>query len=180
MASPRGALVKDDRLLPFLLRGKTLVTVGDVTTKRCLELGLVPRTAIFDGKTRRSQWVELRAPNGVLKAFNPPGQICLDAAKVVKKAILTSTWVKVEGEEDLLAIPALLSSENGWALLYGQPKAGVVLVEINKYTKLHFLEIIKMFDGDVEEFLREFDYDPNQPLLGELDERLYDLLFPEL
>ncbi|NPA85659.1 MAG: DUF359 domain-containing protein [Crenarchaeota archaeon] len=179
LASPRGILVEDDSVLPELLKGREVVAVGDVTAKRCLELGIVPRTAIFDGRTRRSEWVELSAPNGVLKAVNPPGRICLEAARVVKEAVKEGRWVKVEGEEDLLAMPALLASEDGWVLLYGQPGAGVVLVEANEHTKAHFAELLALCEGDAEDLLEELYGDLGEALLRELDEGLYGLLFGE-
>jgi uncharacterized protein (UPF0218 family) len=179
LASPRGVLIEDDSVLPELLKGREVVAVGDVTTKRCLELGIVPRTAIFDGKTRRSEWVELRAPNGVLEATNPPGWICLDAVKVVKRALKERRWVKVEGEEDLLAMPALLASEEGWVVLYGQPGAGVVMVEVNKATKAHFSELLSLCEGDLEEVLEELGGHPHEAFLCELSEGLHGLLFGE-
>ncbi len=179
LASPRGALTLDDSILPKVLAGKTIITVGDVTTKRCLEMGLLPRTAIFDGKTQRSKWVELNAPNGVVETVNPPGRICLEAAKVVKKAVEEGKWVKVVGEEDLLAIPALLAAEDGWYLLYGQPGAGVVVVEVNEHTKKHFAELLSACEGDVEKMLDELDANLDEAFLCELDESLYGLLFGE-
>ena len=179
LASPRGVLITDDSVLPEILKGKEIITVGDVTTKRCLELGLVPRTAVFDGRTRRSTWVELGATNGVLETVNPPGTICLEAVRTIKRAIAERKWVRVLGEEDLLAMPALLASEDGWALLYGQPGAGVVLVEANEATKAHFRELLSLCEGDVEEVLKELDRDLGEPLLCELDQGLHDLLFGE-
>ena len=160
LASPRGILVRDDSVLKELLRDKEIITVGDVTTKRSLELGLCPKLAIFDGLTRRSLPIEIRAKR-VIKVRNPRGKICLEAVEGIKKAFGEGKWVKVEGEEDLLAIPALLLAPDGHYVLYGQPGAGVVLLESNEYTKRHFIEILLLAEGDVEEMLSHLDQDPH-------------------
>ncbi len=153
-------MIKNDIILKNILSNKDIITVGDVTTKRSLELGLCPKLAIFDGLTRRSLPVQIRARR-VIKVRNPRGRICLEAVEGIKRALNEGRWVKVEGEEDLLAIPALLLAPEGHYLLYGQPGAGVVLLEVNKYTKNHFLEIVMLADGDVEEFLSYLDQDPH-------------------
>ena len=160
LASPRGILVKEDEVLRDLLVGKPLVTVGDVTTKRAIELGLCPKLAIYDGLTRRSLPVRINSKE-VIEVVNPRGRICLDAVKGIKIALEEGKWVKVKGEEDLLAIPALLLAPEGYYVLYGQPSAGAVLVEVNDKTKEHFLELLLLADGDVEDILSHLDVDPN-------------------
>ena len=41
----------------------------------------------------------------------------------------------VRGEEDLLALPCMMYAEDGDIVVYGQPNAGAVLVEVNHFIK---------------------------------------------
>ncbi len=147
LASPRGVLFHHIEDLIEILKYKKVITVGDVSTKSLLLAGIEPVVAVVDGKTQRKKRVEL----GVLRRFlvveNPPGYICVESVKTLKLAIEEGLWVLVRGEEDLLAIPSLLLSPDGWALVYGQPGAGVVYLEVNEQTKKHFIEILSLSEG---------------------------------
>ncbi|MHA2499708.1 MAG: DUF359 domain-containing protein [Candidatus Hodarchaeales archaeon] len=48
----------------------------------------------------------------------------------------------VSGEEDLLTIPAVISSPIGAVVIYGQPNVGLVLIEITEDIQQKFQEIL--------------------------------------
>ena len=151
LSAPQGVLFERTSDLVEALKGKKVVSVGDVSTKRLMEFGIEPVVAIVDGRTRREVKVSLRFLRSFVKAFNPPGFICLDAVKAIERALKEELWVSVEGEEDLLAIPALMLTENGTALVYGQPGAGAVYLEANPNTKRYFSFLLSLSEGEGKE-----------------------------
>jgi len=155
LASPRGVLFPSISSMYDLLLRKKIVSVGDVSTKRLIDMGLEPEVAIVDGKTQRHKVVELGVFRSFLVVENPPGTVCLKSVETIKKAITEGHWIMVYGEEDLLALPALLLSPHGWVVIYGQPQAGVVYLEVNEYTKKHFMEIIRMSVGEGKDAILE-------------------------
>ncbi|MBU4480952.1 GTP-dependent dephospho-CoA kinase family protein, partial [Patescibacteria group bacterium] len=60
-------------------------------------------------------------------------------------AIKENKNVFVKGEEDLLAIPAVLLAGKNTAVVYGLPNKGICLVKISPKTKKNFKELLKKF-----------------------------------
>jgi len=131
-----------------LLKNK-IVTVGDVVSSTLLEIGVVPDIMIVDFKTKRRPL----PPSQVVKC----DYSVVSPAGIIKKEVwplLTDLYQKgkipirvfVDGEEDLLAIPATLLAPNGSIILYGQPDQGVVVIYVNKNTKQRFQDIIKAME----------------------------------
>jgi uncharacterized protein (UPF0218 family) len=122
-----------------------IVTVGDVTTHKFLERGLVPRLAIVDTKTLRGAYrVDLRRYMRVMReVVNPPGHIVSTIAEEISKAFQEGGGlVVVRGEEDLLVIPSILVSPEGAVVAYGQPSVGVVLIKVDKDKKEKAKELL--------------------------------------
>lgn len=116
-----------------------VVTVGDISTAVMLESGVTPRVAFIDFKTIREPLppataeVLSRFEAKVFKAANPAGTITSEAMDACGKAFEHAaaggrSLVVVDGEEDLMIIPAVLEAPAGALLFYGQPDAGLVLV----------------------------------------------------
>jgi len=117
---------------------KKVITVGD-----CCSLSLVSDVKIFDGKIRRKKIkTSLKAH---LKVENEAGKIEKKVWKVLKKAIKENKNVFVKGEEDLLVIPAVLISPKNSAVIYGFPKKGICLIEVNSKIKKDLKELLKRF-----------------------------------
>ncbi|OGK24359.1 hypothetical protein A3C25_00695 [Candidatus Roizmanbacteria bacterium RIFCSPHIGHO2_02_FULL_38_11] len=82
---------------------------------------------------------------------NPPGSINLRTALIIKKAIRSyinnknRSWIVVKGEEDLLALPAILFAPLHSVVLYGQIDLGVVMVEVTEDKKMKVREILRKF-----------------------------------
>lgn len=98
----------------------------------------------------------------VSKVKNPPGHITKELVGAVKNAYLRivkddkQRIIKVEGEEDLAGLPAILLAPLGSVILYGQPAfvhsayglrrgkpgSGVVMVEVTEAKKQELLSLI--------------------------------------
>ncbi|ALU11869.1 hypothetical protein EYM_05595 [Ignicoccus islandicus DSM 13165] len=158
LAAPQGILFHNTDDLIEAIDGRKVVTVGDVSTKTLLERGIEPLVAIVDGKTRREVRVNLKFLRSFVVVRNPPGFVCVEAAKAIERALKEDLWVLVEGEEDLLAIPALMLASDGTIIIYGQPGAGAVYLEANEKTKRYFRTILEFSEGDgKEELLKLLD-----------------------
>ncbi|MDD4874876.1 MAG: DUF359 domain-containing protein [Candidatus Paceibacterota bacterium] len=117
---------------------KKVITVGDYCS-----LNLPSNVKIFDGKTQR-----MSVPKGLgydLFLENPAGTIQSESWRIIKEAIFFNKNVFVEGEEDLLAIPCVLLSEKGFAVVYGQPGKGVCVIESSPLIKKYFNDLLSNF-----------------------------------
>lgn len=116
--------------------------VGDIVTNNLLSHNVKFKAAIVDLKTgRKSISGDLKY---CFKLLNPQGHINTEAWNILRAAVRKDDRciVFVDGEEDLLALPAIEVSENGSLVVYGQPGEGVVVVEVNDYYKKFAREII--------------------------------------
>ena len=110
-----------------------VVTVGDRVTETFGAMGRPPDVQIIDSKENRAA----RAPPDVhhvrtLKVSNPPGTVTDEAVEGIRDALSgrKPARVLVEGEEDLLVIPAVISAPVGSSVYYGQPGVGIVVVRV--------------------------------------------------
>ena len=144
LGAPLGKLFTDEEtgsraFLAELRKAKFVVTVGDRITERIAELGRVPDVQVVDGRERRMQ---RRTPDvkymSLVRVRNPAGGITDEALEGISRAFERKerpVRVLVEGEEDLLAIPAIEAAPLGASLYYGQPMVGVVLVRVDRTAK---------------------------------------------
>lgn len=137
---PFGTLVAEkeitkQKIVSMLEGAKKIITVGDATTERILSFGITPDIAVIDGVERRSlrdHSISYQAKE--IFCTNPAGMISDEAMKILQKALESSApiRIKVQGEEDLLALPLFAMAPKGSVVLYGQPLEGIVLVKITK------------------------------------------------
>ena len=149
---PLGKLIRGEpeqvfKCVSELLGDRKLITVGDVVTANALRAGLKPWAAVIDGRAMRKPAEASELARGPwskrLRLVNHPGTISEDAWSTVGTAVREGdTLVLVEGEEDLLALVAVLCAPEGAVVLYGQPGEGVVLVEVNAMMKQICREIV--------------------------------------
>ncbi|MGQ9788279.1 MAG: GTP-dependent dephospho-CoA kinase family protein [Candidatus Hadarchaeaceae archaeon] len=129
-----------------------LITVGDMVTYGFLSSGFKPDIAVVDLNIMRSPADKKIA--SVIESFeasvvwvkNPAATITQEIWKALESA-KPPTKIIVRGEEDLATIPAVLTSPEGSAVVYGQPGQGVVLVEVNEKKRQEFWEILRQFDA---------------------------------
>lgn len=164
LREPLGKVIENGNIhdILFSLRGKKVITVGDVTSKRLVEAGLVPDLSVIDLNVNRK-------PMNTLSVFadkpdlhlmcvkSGPGRISKQAISAICGALSGSqkTVLVVDGEEDLLVLPAVEYAPEGSVLFYGQPPVteksvgmpleGLVQVDINAETKTKVAELLKQF-----------------------------------
>jgi uncharacterized protein (UPF0218 family) len=127
-----------------------VTTVGDVVSRETLAAGIPVNLRIVDQMTlrKRISQVEIKAEQ-TYRVSNPAGVITIEAWDAVRKAVRDrEAVIYVDGEEDLLAIPAILESPDNAIIVYGQPSQGIVLVTASPDTKG---EVRKMVDRMTEE-----------------------------
>lgn len=122
----------------MLRESDMIITVGDRTTETLGALGRVPDVQVVDGKEER----RTRDPPGVARKStigvpNPPGTLTTEAIEAVRTALGGPKPVRVlvDGEEDLVAIPAIALAPISSLVLYGQPGRGIVAVKVEAISK---------------------------------------------
>jgi len=118
------------------LSAKTfLITVGDATTENMINLGIVPSLQIVDNQEKREERKSIpnKGINTVLSCENPAGQITKESISTIKNGFSSKIPVRiyVDGEEDLLVIPACVFAPVNSVVMYGQPNEGLVIVKID-------------------------------------------------
>jgi uncharacterized protein (UPF0218 family) len=110
-----------------------IISVGDRTTEKMIDFGLIPSLQIIDGQEKR----EKREPPKLedtteLIVENPAAEITSQSMSVIKKALALQPPVRlfVIGEEDLLVLPVCVYAPENAVVLYGQPNEGLVIVKI--------------------------------------------------
>ena len=112
-----------------------IITVGDYCSSH-----LKSDIKIFDNKVQRQDFVSDH--KFCLTVDNLAGTIQEQAWKAVELAIKKPCNVRVNGEEDLLVIPAVLSSAPGTLVVYGLPNQGICCLKVTPEIKKTFREAL--------------------------------------
>lgn len=152
LRQPLGKLVSTtDEVLPFLEKKSVVICVGDIVSNEIKKIGIELAISIIDFKTRRHDLPRMTIQD-VHTAQNKQGTISKEAVSVflnAKEVFLKtgqSQTVVIEGEEDLLTLPAILLSPLGGIVLYGQFEQGIVVNRVTEELKNRIRGIIKKFD----------------------------------
>jgi hypothetical protein len=116
---------------------RILILVGDTVSRNAVQSGIEPDVLIIDKleKRGRAAIFPFRGRR-IIRTTNLAGRIEMDAWHAIEQAILErNATVEVDGEEDLLAIPAVLSAPNGSLVVYGQPSVGIVIIRVSEDKK---------------------------------------------
>ncbi|MGQ0795955.1 MAG: GTP-dependent dephospho-CoA kinase family protein [Nitrosopumilaceae archaeon] len=142
LKKPLGVLIKDsdttkENILKNIPSGSFVITVGDATTEKLVEYGIVPSLQIVDGMEKRFKrnvpWSFVKTE---FSCNNPAAQITQESINVIKKALNEPpARITVIGEEDLLVLPVCVFAPDNSVVLYGQPNEGLVIVRINLETR---------------------------------------------
>ncbi|TMI21018.1 DUF359 domain-containing protein [Candidatus Bathyarchaeota archaeon] len=114
-----------------------VTTVGDVVSRETLAAGIQVGLRIVDQMTLRKRIspVEIKAER-TYRVKNPAGVITSEAWDTIREALKDrEAVIFVDGEEDLLAIPAVLESPDNALVIYGQPSEGLVVVTASPQKK---------------------------------------------
>ena len=137
---PLGVLVPDDQansvtISAHIVDASYVITVGDRTTEKLIEFGIVPNLQIVDNQEKRFSRDSPSLPSGTVEitCINPPTEITDESISKIKEAFLSKTPVRltIQGEEDLLVIPVCIHAPENSVVLYGQPNEGMVVVHID-------------------------------------------------
>ncbi|MFP8951507.1 GTP-dependent dephospho-CoA kinase family protein [Natrialbaceae archaeon A-arb3/5] len=158
LKEPMGPIETDAERLLEAVDGP-LIAVGDVVTHHFVQAGRPPDAAFVDGRTKR-QAVDDEVRDAVtdaatIEARNPPAELTADVLQALSTAITADepTTVFVEGEEDLLVLPALLVAPVGASVVYGQPDEGMVHVEVTDADRAVARDLLERFEGDTDRLL---------------------------
>jgi len=128
---------------------KKLIAVGDRVSRNMIREGMPLSVVIVDNRVMRKPI----APIGfeaeeTYRVRNPAGTLTDEALQGVREAIEHGgkVIVLVEGEEDLLTLAAVLSAPENSLVVYGQPREGIVVIEVNEGTKTRFREILERME----------------------------------
>jgi GTP-dependent dephospho-CoA kinase len=153
LKKPFGRLIEGepDATMPELAKlikqeaPKRISAVGDVVSRETFARGIPVDLRIIDHKS-------LRRPTKLLsfkqqKSYsvtNPAGVITSDAWNAIKRAMQEqSVTIIVDGEEDLLTLPCIAESPDDSFVVYGQPKEGLVVADVNPRTKREAKSILE-------------------------------------
>ena len=147
--NPLGVLLREEiadkaHILEYLSDDSYVITVGDRTTEKLIDFGIIPSLQIIDGIEKREKRDSINLENATeLLVDNPPAEITDSSIEVIKKAFSMNSTVRimVNGEEDLLVIPVCIYAPENSVVFYGQPNEGLVIVKVtsdirNKTQKL--------------------------------------------
>jgi len=123
-----------------------VISVGDVVSQNLHESGINPQLTVIDYVSLRNQVIPKQAAvEKTVYVKNPQGTITDEAIQTVKETIESNihTHVVVDGEEDLLTIPAVLYAPENAFIIYGQPYCGIVVVKATIKKKVQVKEFLK-------------------------------------
>ncbi|MCS7119704.1 MAG: GTP-dependent dephospho-CoA kinase family protein [Nitrososphaerota archaeon] len=131
---------------------KKLIAVGDRVSRDLLKNGIRPDMVIIDYKIMREPVdpLDFQAEK-TFHLENRAGTISEDSWKIIGDAARYNgtTKIVVEGEEDLLTLVAVSCSPSGSLVIYGQPREGIVVVEVTDSAKEKVKDIIRRMRQEV-------------------------------
>ncbi|TRO46301.1 DUF359 domain-containing protein [Candidatus Bathyarchaeota archaeon] len=123
-----------------------IVSVGDTVTRNLHEHELNPQLSITDNKRMRKR-VRPRTFTGknIVHVRNPQGTITEEAITAIREALESNErfHIIVDGEEDLLALIAVLYAPENSLVVYGQPYEGIVVIRVTSEKKAGAKKILK-------------------------------------
>jgi uncharacterized protein (UPF0218 family) len=153
LKEPFGMLIRGSfaetmgKLVSIVKREKPpmIVSVGDTVSQNLHAHQLNPQLSITDNKRMRKRIKQRVFAAKLFHVKNPQGTITEEAVKAIKEALESDTRVQiiVDGEEDLLALIAVLYAPEKSLVVYGQPHNGIVVVRVTYEKKAEAAEILK-------------------------------------
>lgn len=157
LRKPMGKVFKTvHKVIKFIKSIKPIMTiaVGDIIVDSMLKSGIEPDIKIIDFRSRRKKikgtlFYKDSLSRGQSFFMNKPGTINLKTARKLKEIIQKTifkkqkSWLVVDGEEDLLALPAILFAPLNSLVLYGHWQYGVIAVKITEEIKIKAFNLLK-------------------------------------
>lgn len=147
-----------------------VIAVGDVVTAHLLRAGRTPDVSVVDGRTKRAAVSDETAaaldelPSGT-NVENPAGELSESMLRALTEALSSPgpQVLDVDGEEDLVTLPAVVAAPDGASVVYGQPDVGMVLVRVTPESRETMRELLGRFEGDVAAALTILDGAREEP-----------------
>ena len=125
-----------------------IICVGDIVSQSFVNNNIIPDLIITDGITKRQKIQEQVNYSGFVneRGSNLAGEISINAWEKIRKIInaikqerSNKFHLRIDGEEDLLVIPAAIELKNSkcYSIIYGQPDKGIVI--LNEFLSKTFL-----------------------------------------
>ncbi len=129
------------------------IAVGDETVKRFNESNIKADVYVFDFKVAREEKFKnikdlgFEKEEEIIKVNNPQGMLTSNLFKTILRLIKLGQkgLVKIDGEEDLSVAVFILATPLNTSIFYGQPREGMVKVEVSENTKARVREIVAKF-----------------------------------
>jgi uncharacterized protein (UPF0218 family) len=150
LKKPLGDLIDHSQLLAIAKKFK-IIAVGDISTLICIHNSVHPFIAVFDfhymrqvlDRDKEEQLETYFKKSRMFKLRNPAGTISAEAVPLAESMMRSGGVLKIDGEEDLLALVFIALAEKDTVVIYGQPNEGLVLVKPNSQAKIKSKEILK-------------------------------------
>jgi uncharacterized protein (UPF0218 family) len=126
-----------------------IISVGDTVSRNLATTKIGAKLSIIDNKCmRKSAQPFLIAAVKSVYVRNPQGTITDEAIEAIKNALQSDVNVRmiVEGEEDLLALTAIMQAPVDSLVLYGQPFEGIVVVKVTPDKKAEVSGILEAME----------------------------------
>ena len=135
---PLGILLPENQvdktnIQKHLSENSYVITVGDRTTEKMIEFGLIPSLQIVDSQEKRTKREPPKLANATeLTVDNPAAEITHQSIELIKQAFVMQPPVRitVNGEEDLLVLPVCIHAPENAVVMYGQPNEGLVIAKV--------------------------------------------------
>jgi GTP-dependent dephospho-CoA kinase len=133
-----------------------LIAVGDVVTYHFERIGHTPDVAVVDGLTERDA-VDSEVARTLeasdarpREATNPAATLSESMLRTLREALEAAepTVIDVDGEEDLVALPAIAIAPEGASVVYGQPGEGMVHVRVEEEVRERARDLLERMEGD--------------------------------
>jgi uncharacterized protein (UPF0218 family) len=123
-----------------------IISVGDMVSRNLHEHQIIPQLSITDNKCMREKIEAKIFPEKTLfHVSNPQGTITKEAIVAILESLKSGkeTQIVVDGEEDLLTLIAVQHAPEKSFVVYGQPKEGIVVVEVTPDKKAEAMAILE-------------------------------------
>jgi uncharacterized protein (UPF0218 family) len=124
-----------------------IISVGDAVSESLIKKDVFPNVFIVDNKVMRKPITSFSAEvEETVYVNNPPGTLTEEALREIRRVLKEKKQrvkIIVDGEEDLLTLPAVLYAPENSLVVYGQPQRGIVAVKVTKQEKERVRQVIE-------------------------------------
>jgi hypothetical protein len=158
LKSPLGLLIEGsfdetiEKLMKLIEKDKPsmIISIGDAVSESLIRKDVFPNVFIVDNKVMRKSITPVSAKVDETRYVkNPPGTLTEETLRVLQEVLKEKKQrikIVVDGEEDLLTLPAVLYAPENSLVVYGQPRRGIVAVKVTKQEKERVRQAIEAME----------------------------------